>query len=212
MYPCGTIYRDIEQGTEEWHALRLGKVTASKVKDVLATVKNGEAAAIRNYRAQLVAERLTGQREETYKNAAMQRGNDMEATARMCYEFVTGNTVEQVAFVDHPSIEWAGMSPDGIIGSGLVEIKCPNTATHIDYLLANVMPAEYIPQVQFQMACCGAGYCDFVSFDDRLPEDLQLFIIRVERDNDYIAIMEEKVKAFLQSVDSMVEALKARKG
>lgn len=202
---------EITQGTPEWFTLRLGKVTASKVADVMSKGKGGaESAGVRNYRAALVCERLTGQREETYTNGAMQRGTDLEPLARECYEFLTGNTVDQVAFVDHPTIPMSGASPDGLIGEdGLTEIKCPNSATHIDYLLNGVPPLTYVPQMAWQMACTGRKWCDFVSYDPRLPEELQLFVVRLHRDDAMIAEMEQAVIAFNASVDRMIADLKA---
>lgn len=202
---------EITQGTPEWFALRLGKVTASKVADVMSKSKGGaESAGVRNYRAALVCERLTGQREETYTNGAMQRGTDLEPLARECYEFLTGNTVDQVAFVDHPTIPMSGASPDGLIGEdGLTEIKCPNSATHIDYLLNGVPPSTYVPQMAWQMACTGRKWCDFVSYDPRLPEELQLFVVRLHRDDAMIAEMESAVISFNASVEKMISDLKA---
>lgn len=202
---------EITQGSPEWFALRLGKVTASKVSDVMSKGKSGaESSGVRNYRAQLVCERLTGQKEETYTNGAMQRGTDLEPLARECYEFLTGNTVAQVAFVDHPTIPMSGASPDGCIGlDGLTEIKCPNTATHIDYLLEGKAPPAYVPQMMWQMACTGRKWCDFVSYDPRLPEELQMFVARLHRDDFMIADMERTVILFNESVDRMIADLKA---
>jgi putative phage-type endonuclease len=198
----------IEQGTNEWHQMRLGKVTASKIADVMATIKTGEAAVRINYRAQLVAERLTGSPTESFSNSAMAWGTEHEPMAREAYERKTGYIVEQVAFVDHPIIPMTGASPDGLIDDdGLLECKCPNTATHIDTLLAGKAPAKYILQMQWQMACTGRKWCDFVSFDPRLPEDLQLAIYRVERDDALIAEYEYKVREFLQSVDDTINKL-----
>jgi len=200
----------IEQGTAEWFSMRLGKVTATRVADVTAKGKgSAEAAGVRNYRAQIVCERLTGTVEETYINAAMQRGTDLEPLARECYEFLKGVTVEQVAFVDHPTIANAGSSPDGLVGEdGLVEIKCPNTATHIEYLLNGEPPPAYQKQMLWQMACTGRKWVDFVSYDPRLPEELQLFVVRFYRDETAIAEMEAAVIAFNQSVEKMIQDLK----
>lgn len=205
------MMEEIIQGSAEWFALRCGKVTASKVADVMAKVKSGgEAASVKNYRAQLVCERLTGNIEETYTNGAMQRGIELEPQARVCYEFLKGVTVEEVAFVDHPTVPMSGASPDGLIGDdGLVEIKCPNTATHIEYLLGGKPPAQYIPQMMWQMACTGRQYCDFVSYDPRLPEEMQLFVVRLERDELTIKEMETAVIAFNQSVEDMIKNLRA---
>ncbi|KAB0668967.1 YqaJ viral recombinase family protein [Oryzomonas sagensis] len=202
---------DIQQGTPEWFQMRLGKVTASKVADVMSKGRgSAESAGVRNYRAQLVCERLTGAMEETYTNAAMQRGTELEPFARECYEFLKGVTVEQVAFIDHPTIPMAGASPDGLVGDdGLVEIKCPNTATHIDYLLGGEPPAQYIPQMTWQLACTGRKWVDFVSYDPRLPEEMQLFVVRFRRDDGEIQKMEAAVVAFNSSVDQMIADLRA---
>jgi len=202
----------MEQRTEEWYKARLGKVTASKVADVLAKTKTGISASRANYLSDLVVERLTGQQAEFYQNEAMQWGTETEPQARMAYEAQTNNLVDEEGFIDHPSIANLGCSPDGLVGdSGLIEIKCPNSKTHIDTLLSGKAPSKYIPQMQTQMAVTGRKWCDFVSFDPRLPEDLQLFIVRVERDDEYIANLEKEVSAFLQEVDETVNKLKGLK-
>jgi len=199
------------QGTEEWHLHRLGKVTASRVADVLATLKTGEAASRRNYRMELVCQRLTGQREEGYTNSHMERGIELEPIARSLYEFKQGVTVTEIGFVDHPSIEMAGASPDGIVGDGLIEIKCPTPCNHADTLLSGKAPSKYIPQMQWQMACTGARWCDFVSYCPALGENLELFIVRVERDDEYIAETENVVKLFLTEVADLTKQLKELK-
>jgi len=189
---------EIIQGSDEWKALRLGKVTASRVADVVAKTKSGYSASRANYMAQLIAERLTGVSAESYTNAAMQHGVDTEPEARAAYEFYQGATVDLVAFVSHPKIDQAGASPDGLIGGdGLVEIKCPNTATHLETLLGQAAPAKYETQMQFQMACTGRSYCDFVSYDPRMPENMRLFIKRVFRDDKRIKELEDEVAGFL---------------
>lgn len=200
---------EILQGSDAWKMLRLGKITASKIADVLSKGKGyAESAGVKNYRAALVCERLTGQTEESYVNGAMQRGTELEPLARECYEFLKGVTVEQIAFIDHPTIPMSGASPDGLIGDdGLMEIKCPNSATHIEYLLGGRPPAQYIPQMMWQMACTGRLYVDFVSYDPRLPEDLQLFVSRLGRDDVLIASMESSVIEFNDSVDKMISEL-----
>jgi putative phage-type endonuclease len=200
----------MEQRTEEWFAARLGKVTASRVADVLAKIKSGESASRKNYKMELVVQRLTGKAGESFTNAAMEWGTEQEPFARMAYEAHTGTFVKEEGFVDHPTIEGFGCSPDGIVGEGLIEIKCPNTANHIETVLENKAPSKYIPQMQCQMACTGAKFCDFVSFDPRLPEDLQLFVVRVERDQEYIDSMEVEVKQFLSEVLDLFNQLKAR--
>jgi putative phage-type endonuclease len=200
----------MEQRTEEWFAARLGKVTASRVADVLAKIKSGESASRKNYKMELVVQRLTNKVGESFTNAAMEWGTEQEPFARMAYEAHTGTFVKEDGFVDHPTIEGFGCSPDGIVGEGLIEIKCPNTANHIETVLENKAPSKYIPQMQCQMACTGAKWCDFVSFDPRVPEDLQLFVVRVERDQEYIDSMEVEVKQFLSEVLDLFNQLKAR--
>lgn len=199
---------DVPQGSAEWLAARAGKVTASRIEDVLAKIRTGEAAARRDYRAQLVAEILTGRPQENgYINAEMQWGIDYEPIARSAYEVETGRSVDQVGFVIHPRIERAGASPDGIAGEGLVEIKCPKTATHIGYLSDGEVPAKYEAQMLWQLACTGAAWVDFVSFDPRLPPALQLFVARMPRIPDEIARMEEEVIVFLREVDATIAKL-----
>jgi putative phage-type endonuclease len=189
---------EIIQGSPEWKALRCGKVTASRVADVVAKTKTGYSASRANYLAQLIAERLTKTPAETYTNAAMQHGVDTEPEARAAYEFYQGAKVEQVAFVPHPKIDQAGASPDGLVGvDGLVEIKCPNTATHLETLLGQAVPAKYTDQMQFQMACTGRQWCDFVSYDPRMPEHMRLFVRRVERDDKRIDFLETEIAGFL---------------
>ena len=206
-----SIERDcMEQRTEEWFAARLGKVTASRVADVLAKIKSGESASRKNYKMELVVQRLTNKVGESFTNAAMEWGTEQEPFARMAYEAYTGTFVKEEGFVDHPTIEGFGCSPDGIVGEGLIEIKCPNTANHIETVLENKSPSKYIPQMQCQMACTGAKWCDFVSFDPRVPEDLQLLVVRVERDQEYIDAMEVEVKQFLSEVLDLFNQLKAR--
>ena len=206
----GMVDLTIQQGTLEWRQLRLGKVTASRVADVMSKVKTGESAGRKNYKMDLVVERLTNTSTSSFTNAAMAWGTETEPLARMAYEALTGTFVDQVAFIQHPSIEWFGCSPDGLVNDGLIEIKCPNTATHIEYLLAGSPPPKYATQMQTQMACTGAEWCDFVSFDPRLPSELQLFVVRLGRDDSYIQLIEEEVKLFLDEVQQVYTQLKAR--
>jgi len=201
----------IEQGTNEWHLLRLGKVTASRITDVLSKGKSGESAGRKNYRMELVVQRLTGLPGESFTSAAMEHGVLTEPKARFAYEAEKQQFVEQVAFVDHPSIKWFGCSPDGLVNDGLIEIKCPNSTTHIEYLTDQKPPAKYIPQMQCQMAVTGRQWCDFVSFDLRMPDGLDFFVVRLERDQEYIEAMEAEVKKFLSEVDEMFTKLKERK-
>ena len=207
---AGMVDLAIKQGTEEWHQIRLGKVTASRVSDVMSKIKSGESAGRKNYKMDLVVERLTNTPTSSFTNAAMAWGTETEPLARMAYEVHSENFVETVAFIPHPLIEWFGCSPDGLVGEGLIEIKCPNTATHIDYLLAGVPPAKYVPQMQTQMACTGAKWCDFVSFDPRLPDELQLLVVRLNRDDAYIQEIEAEVQQFLEEVKQVYTQLKER--
>lgn len=198
----------MEQRTDEWFQARLGKVTASKVSDVMAKTKSGYAASRDNYMAQLVVERMTNKQAEAFTNAAMEWGTQQEPFARAAYEIKTGVVVEEVGFIDHPLIKMAGASPDGLVGNeGLVEIKCPNTATHIETLLTQTVPSKYYAQMQWQMACTSRDWCDFVSYDPRMPEKAQLFVTRVMRDPETIAEMESEVKKFLVEVGSKVDQL-----
>lgn len=203
----------IEQGTPEWLEARLGRLTASRIAEAVAKTKNGWGASRANLMAELIAERLTGVAAENYKSQAMQWGVDTEAEARIAYEFRTDATVEPAGFVEHPSIGMSGASPDGFVGQdGLVEIKCPNTATHIDTLLGQFVPGKYVLQMQWQMACTGRQWCDFVSYDPRLPENMRLFVRRVERDNGKIAELTGDVKAFLVELLDKLAALQAAYG
>jgi len=196
----------IEQSSPEWFAQRLGKLTASRMSD--ASMKN-ETAGRRNYLAQLVAERLTGEVGESFSNSSMQWGTDNEPLARAEYEILRGLDVEQVAFVDHPAIEWCGASPDGLVEDlGLVEIKCPNTATHIDYMLGQKPPAKYIPQMLLQLACTGRQWCDFVSYDPRLPDGYRLFVVRFEPTADELKATEATAREFLQDVAETIDRLR----
>lgn len=200
---------EILQGTPEWHALRIGKVTASRVADVVAKTKSGWSAMRTNYMAELIAERLTGELAPSFISGPMAHGKDTEAEARAAYEFRTDAEVALAAFVDHPAIPMTGASPDGLIGDdGMLELKCPNTATHIETLLGDEIPGKYITQMQWQMACAGRQWCDFASFDPRLPESMRLFIKRVKRDNERIAELEQLVSAFLTELDGKVSALR----
>jgi putative phage-type endonuclease len=198
----------IEQRSDAWFEARIGKVTASRVADVLAKTKTGYSATRDNYMAQLVCERLTGEKGESFNNAAMQHGTDTEPLARAAYESLKDVLVDEVGFVPHPKILMAGASPDGLVGDdGLLEIKCPNTATHIETLLSQIVPGKYNTQMQFQMACTERSWCDFVSFDNRLPQDLQMFVKRVPRDNMYIRLMEEEIVKFLNELDIKIAQL-----
>lgn len=201
---------DLIQGSPEWLAARCGKVTASRVADVVAKTKTGWGASRANYMAELIAERLTGQPAESFTNAAMKWGTETEPLARAAYEFFRDQTVRQVGLVPHPTIPQSAASPDGLVGDdGLVEIKCPNTATHIDTLLGQTVPGKYITQIQWQLACTERQWCDFASFDPRMPAHLSLFVKRVFRDDKAIAELEQAVTEFLTELGDKVAALDA---
>ena len=198
-----------EQRTDEWFAARLGKVTASRVADLMATTKSGYAASRDNLMAQLIVERLTGQKQESYSNASMQWGTEQEPFARAAYEIATGTMVDECGFVTHPTIDGSGASPDGLVGhDGLVEIKCPNTAGMIEALLTQTVPGKYNIQMQMQMACTSRQWCDYVVFDPRMPAKAQLFIKRVPRDPAFIQKMEAEIIKFLAELDGKVNQLK----
>jgi putative phage-type endonuclease len=194
----------IEQGTNEWHLMRLGKVTGSRVAELMAKTKSGEAASRKNYMMELLCQRLTGKREESFNSLAMQRGTDLEPIARSFYEAANKVMAEESSFVFHSVIKAFGASPDGFVGDdGLIEIKCPNTAQHIDFITTKKPDGKYIWQMQAQMACTGRKWCDFVSFDDRLPERLQFDSVRIWRDDEKIAEMEAEIVKFLDELDAL---------
>ena len=197
----------MDQRSPEWFAARCGKVTASRMADVVAKTAKGYGASRANYMAELVVERLTGKPTDGFTNAAMQWGTEQEPFARDAYSAKTGELVTEVGFVNHPRIENAGASPDGIVGAGLVEIKCPNTASHIDYLLSLEPPQKYYFQMQWQMACCMAEWCDWVSYDPRMPEHLRLLVVRIPRDDDTVRMLEYEVVTFLGELDDKVKSL-----
>lgn len=200
---------EIIQRSEAWHLLRVGKVTASRVADIIAKTKTGYSTSRDNYLAQLVCERLTGKPAESYSNSAMQWGTDTEPFARAAYEARMDLLVTEVGFIDHPWITMSGASPDGLANEGMVEIKCPNTATHIDTLLSKTVPAKYITQMMWQMACADRPWCDFVSFDPRLPEKHQLFIKRINYDPEMVNMLENSVIQFLGDVDLKIQQLES---
>jgi putative phage-type endonuclease len=199
----------VQQGTDAWHQLRVGKVTASRVADIIAKTKTGYSTSRDNYMAQLVCERMTGKPAESFSNAAMQHGTDTEPFARAAYEAKVDILVSEVGFIDHPWITMSGASPDGLAGDGLVEIKCPNTATHIATLLDQKVPEKYITQMMWQMACTERPWCDFVSFDPRMPEKYQLFIKRVNFDKELVDSLENSVIQFLGDVDLKIQQLES---
>lgn len=200
----------VTQGSEAWHLMRLGKITASRINDVVAMIKTGEAATRADYRIELVCERLTGKPTEGFTNSHMERGIELEPFARSAYEIATSTFVEQVAFIDHPRLKNTGASPDGLVGNdGLIEIKCPAVKTHIKTLVDKKAPSKYMNQMQWQMACTKRLWVDFVSYCPELPENMQLFIKRVERDNGIIAELGAKVLEFDEEVEAVIQQLKS---
>jgi putative phage-type endonuclease len=205
------IVIDLEQGSEEWLLARCGKATASRMGDLMARTKSGYGASRTNYAAELIAERLTGKPAEKFKNGAMEWGSAHEAEARALYEFLHDCEVRSVGLVTHPSIANSLASPDGLVGhDGLVEIKCPNTATHIATLLGGGIDSRYVLQMAWQMCCTGRAWCDFVSYDPRLPAEMQIHVTRVKRDDDMISNLEIEVAAFLAEIDETVDKLRMR--
>jgi putative phage-type endonuclease len=198
----------MEQRSDEWFQARLGKVTASRVSDVLATIKSGEAVTRSSYRVQLVTERLTNQVTRSYVSEAMQHGIDTEDEARAFYMFSKDN-VEEVGFIDHPKIAWAGASPDGLVGDeGMIEIKCVQPHTHTLTLINRDMPNKHLSQIMWQLACCPERkWVDFVSYQPSFPENLKMFVKRIYRDDEYIKRLEDEVQKFLAEVEDTVQFL-----
>lgn len=200
--------KKVEQGSDEWRALRLGHVTASSIADVMAKGKSGEAITRKKYKIKLLAERLTGAGQDFYTNAAMEWGVEQEQFARMAYEVAENILVDKTGFWPHPTMAWVGVSPDGLVDNdGLVEIKCPNTTTHLDYILDDKVPSDYYKQIQCQLWVTGRSWCDFVSFDPRLPVKNQLFVKRCFRDDELIEVMQNEVQVFLTEIDEMIKYL-----
>jgi putative phage-type endonuclease len=205
----------IEQRTEEWFQQRLGKVTASRISDVIAKTKTGVSTSRQNYLVQLVSERITGKKGDSFVNQAMLDGIERESAARALYMLNRDVSVTEVGFFDHPVIKNSGASPDGAVNSeeegkyaGLIEIKAPIETTHTNTLMSKSVPSKYIPQMQWQLACTGAKWVDFVSYNPNFPEELQLFVARVDKDNAYIAELEAEVVKFLEEVEQTILKLK----
>jgi putative phage-type endonuclease len=198
------------QQTPEWFSARLGRVGASRINDVVATLRSGGEASTRaDYRYELMVERLTGMQAESFSSKDMQWGTDAEPLARSAYEATAGVLVKEVGFIHHPKIAMSGASPDGFVStSGLVEIKCPKTKTHVSWMLAGLVPSEHQNQMLWQMACTGRDWCDFVSYDPRMPAYAQLFVKRFERDDERIAKLEKQVSDFLLEVDLLCTQVK----
>lgn len=198
----------IAQGSDEWFAQRLGRLTASRMADVIARTKDGYSTSREKYMVELALERITGTRQEAYSNAAMEWGTNSEPLARAAYEADTGFLVVETGMVPHPRIEMAGASPDGLVNhDGLLEIKCPQSATHIKNLCSGKPEGKYLTQMMWQLSCTGRDWCDFVSYDPRMPDGLQLMVTRIERDEKRIQQLEEEAEKFLSEVDAMVQRL-----
>jgi predicted phage-related endonuclease len=207
------------EGSDEytaWRQQRLGKATASRIGDVIAQAKNGTFKTSRaNYAAELVAERLTGVPYESYQNAAMRWGIETQAEAEAAYCFYRNTSIEHVegGFINHPQISMSGASPDALVGRvGLLEIKCPNTATHIATLRGAAIDTDYVAQMQWQMACTGRAWCDWVSYDPRMPENMRLFVQRVARNDELIGRLANEVSTFLAEVVATIADLEQRCG
>jgi len=207
----------IEQRTEEWFQQRLGKVTASRISDVIAKTKTGVSTSRQNYLIQLVSERITGKKGDSFVNQAMLDGIERESAARELYMRTRGVSVTEVGFFDHPIIKNSGASPDGAVNAeedgkyaGLIEIKCPIETTHTNTLMSKSVPSKYIPQIQWQMASVSPNvkWCDFISYNPNFPDTMQLFVARVDRDDTYIGELETEVLKFLDEVDQTILKLK----
>ena len=197
----------MDQGTSEWFEARLGKITASRLSAVMAKTKSGPAATRANYMMELICQKLSGQREESYSNAAMERGVELEPIARGAYEAANGIFVEEIGLVDHPAIKGFAASPDGLVGDkGLLEIKCPNTATHVEFLKSGKIKRDYILQVHAQMLCTDRDWCDFVSYDDRL-DGLEYKCVRVEFDTNLAHEIMTEVNKFLTEMDAELQTI-----
>jgi putative phage-type endonuclease len=199
------------QGSDAWRQSRCGWLGASCIADAVARTKTGWGASRSNLMARLIVERITNTTVETYKSAEMQWGIDTEPEARSAYEFYTDTDVEQVGFIRHPEITWTGASPDGYVGKdGLLEIKCPNSATHIDTILDSIIPDKYVKQMQWQMRCTDRAWADFASYDPRMPANMRLYVQRVQRDEHMIKSLEADVRVFLAELETKLSALIAK--
>ena len=205
------MFDNIEQQTPEWYEVKIGKVGASRLADVMAEGKNGKPSATRaNYMYELLTARLTGEYQQTYQSPEMLRGIELEAEARRKYEIVTFNEVKQVGWIPHPEIEMCGCSPDGLVDDdGLIEIKCPNTKTHLETVLHGKIDRSYMLQMQWQIECSGREWCDFVSYDPRLPENIQICIIRVDKKQEVIDSIKTAVQAFLSELAELENKIRS---
>jgi putative phage-type endonuclease len=202
---------EVEQGSDDWLTMRCGMVTGSRVADIVTRLKKGGYSAARqNYLMEVVVSRLTGLTPDHFVTPAMEWGIANESFARAAYEIEQDVDTSPAGFAMHQKIKWFGASPDRLVGSdGLLEIKCLTSANHLQVLLDGVVPVDYMPQMMAEMACADRQYCDFVSFDPRMPKHLQLFVRRFERDEKLIGVMEQEVELFLTEVEAMVKAIES---
>lgn len=209
------------QGTGAWFNARTGRLTASRMRAAMAYLKQSEKdreagkpkedrSERKNLKIEILAERMTGDIIEKYVNSAMQWGIEQEGNAKAAYEAATGRIVTDVGFIEHPTIEWLGASPDGFVGDGLIEIKCPNTSTHLSWVLDGVVPEEHIPQMTLQCAVTRRGWCDFVSYDPRVAEAQQLFVRRFYPTTEQIETVESEARLFLQEVEGLFQLITKR--
>lgn len=206
---------DCEQGSAEWLQLRVGKITASRICEAMSrySIKSkvgGETAERKNYKTDMIVERLTGRSTENFVSPEMIWGRDNEQSARTAYEMEKGVMTRQVGFILHPTLDYVGASPDSLVDDGGLEIKCPKTATHIKWMLAGVVPEEHVDQCQWNMACAEAPWWDFMSYDPRLPEGIDRFIVRLPRDDKRIAEMEEEAIQFDSEIEQVIAFLRKR--
>lgn len=205
-------YIEVEQGSQEWLQSRLGKITASRAKDLMATVRYGEAAGYRNYKTELAVERITGKRAERYVTKQMEYGTETESVAATMYQLQTGNiaTVCGAFEIDGSNVL---ASPDRLVGDdGLIEIKCRELANHVESMLSDKVPDEYYKQIQFQLWVTNRKWCDYVSYGDEMPENAQLFIKRIERDEEVINEIIERVEQIEDDITKLIEAVQAYNG
>ena len=206
------IIDNSEQGSDAWHVARLGMATASRFTDVLAKTRSGYSTSRKNYAVELALEQITGNRQEFFKTTAVLWGTETEPVARLEYELITGNEVEETGFWKHDILP-IGASPDGLVNKdGLLEIKCPNSATHLETLISGKVPRQYIAQVQGQLLITERNWADFVSYDPRMPENAKIKIIHVERDEEFIKELIHELEEFVKEVDEQVQFIKNYKG
>ena len=199
------------QQTDEWWDAKRGKVSASHIADIMAKGKGGKPSTTRrNYMTTLLLERLTGETEETFANAAMENGVEQEPVARAAYEAKHGLDVVQVGFIESQILQNFGASPDGLIeDDGLIEIKCPSHGVHLEYLRSETVPRNYVLQIHGQMMCTDRAWCAFVSYDKSFPPHLQMVERMVERDHDLCAEIAHEVKVFNAELDLLMEELRS---